>query len=161
MFNDSLINDTDGPPPVRCPLYRAVSAMTAIGRLLNPPECERDFFAPDRFTLSPIGSSHCIPPFHSLLINHTSTMKPSTSRAISALARPTLRVTAPVRPHAHARGHATAVDPPAPGPGVSREESGLSSSRYEPGAVRRDWRRSEIQRIFDGPLMETIFRAVS
>ena len=26
--------------------------------------------------------------------------------------------------------------------------------------VRNDWRRSEIQRIFDAPLMESIFRAV-
>jgi len=29
------------------------------------------------------------------------------------------------------------------------------------GAIRNDWRRSEIQSIFDAPLMETIYRAVS
>lgn len=29
------------------------------------------------------------------------------------------------------------------------------------GTVRTDWRRSEIQKIYDGPLMETIFKAVS
>lgn len=29
------------------------------------------------------------------------------------------------------------------------------------GTVRHDWRRSEIQKIFDGPLMDTIFKAVS
>ena len=32
--------------------------------------------------------------------------------------------------------------------------------RYELGEVRHDWRRSEIQKIYDGGLMETIFRAV-
>ena len=58
-----------------------------------------------------------------------------------------------------ARGHATAVDAPAPGPGVSREES-AKVRRYELGEVRHDWRRSEIQKIYDGGLMETIFRAV-
>ena len=43
------------------------------------------------------------------------------------------------------RNLATAVDtPPQPRPDV-----------------RHDWRRSEIQRIFDAPLMETIFQAVS
>jgi len=37
------------------------------------------------------------------------------------------------------------------------------SPRVRPafGTVRHDWRRSEIQNIFDGPLMETIYRAVS
>jgi biotin synthase len=28
------------------------------------------------------------------------------------------------------------------------------------GSIRHDWRRSEIQKIFDAPLMETIFKAV-
>lgn len=58
------------------------------------------------------------------------------------------------------RGHATAVDAPAPGPGVSREDA-AGIRRYQLGDVRHDWRRSEIQRIFDGGLMETIFKAAS
>ncbi|BEI81124.1 hypothetical protein CcaverHIS002_0202840 [Cutaneotrichosporon cavernicola] len=58
----------------------------------------------------------------------------------------TLRARALVVPRL-ARGHAVAVEartaPPAD------------------GAVRNDWSRAEVQRIFDGPLMETIFRAAS
>lgn len=71
-------------------------------------------------------------------------------RIAAAIARPT--ATAPVL--RNVRGHAAAVDPPAPGPGVSRQY-------FRDGDIRHDWRRSEIQKIFDGPLMETIFRAVS
>ena len=84
-------------------------------------------------------------------------MKASASRAIA----PLTRATPSARPAAvsAARGHATAVDAPAPGPGVSREES-AAVRRYQLGEVRHDWRRSEIQRIFDGGLMETIFKAV-
>lgn len=67
-------------------------------------------------------------------------------RALTALSRPTLLAPTIL----NARGHAAAVDPP----------SG-SSRRYLDGDVRHDWRRSEIQRIFDAPLMETIYRAVS
>jgi biotin synthase len=48
-----------------------------------------------------------------------------------------------------ARGHAIAVDSrPAPVTTLSTD-------------VRHDWKRAEIQQIFDGPLMETIFRAAS
>ncbi|CAK9783174.1 biotin synthase [Cutaneotrichosporon oleaginosum] len=46
-----------------------------------------------------------------------------------------------------ARGHAVAVEP--------------RSTAPVDGAVRNDWSRAEVQRIFDGPLMETIFRAAS
>ncbi len=58
-----------------------------------------------------------------------------------------------LRPHALvpvarlARGHAVAVEPRTAAP--------------VDGAVRNDWSRAEVQRIFDGPLMETIFRAAS
>ena len=41
------------------------------------------------------------------------------------------------------------------------ESTVIPRTRSADGVVRRDWRRSEIQRIFDGPLMETVFRAVS
>lgn len=71
-------------------------------------------------------------------------------KAISAISRPSTIAPA-LR---NARGHAAAVEPPAPGPGVAR-------AYYRDGDVRTNWRRSEIQKIFDGPLMETIFRAVT
>ncbi|GFZ51475.1 biotin synthase [Saitozyma sp. JCM 24511] len=67
-------------------------------------------------------------------------------RALTALSRPTLLAPTIL----NARCHAAAVDPP----------SG-SSRRYLDGDVRHDWRRSEIQRIFDAPLMETIYRAAT
>jgi hypothetical protein len=70
-------------------------------------------------------------------------------RAIASVSRPVA-----LSPNfKNVRGHAAAVDPPAPGPGVSR-------SYYRDGDIRSNWRRSEIQKIYDGPLMETIFRAV-
>jgi biotin synthase len=50
------------------------------------------------------------------------------------------------------RGHATALDVTA---------GGLRKQKQPDGAVRGDWSRVEVQRIFDAPLMETIFRAVS
>ncbi|KAI9636533.1 biotin synthase [Dioszegia hungarica] len=71
-------------------------------------------------------------------------------KAISAISRPSTIAPA-LR---NARGHAAAVEPPAPGPGVAR-------AYYRDGDVRTNWRRSEIQKIFDGPLMETIFRAAT
>lgn len=46
---------------------------------------------------------------------------------------------------------ATVADQPPPA---------VPAVQYEDGAVRHDWRRSEIQRIYDAPLIETIFRAV-
>ncbi|WVN91155.1 biotin synthase [Cryptococcus depauperatus CBS 7841] len=57
------------------------------------------------------------------------------------------------------RGHAVAVDAPflPPPPSVQNTER----RRWVDGDIRHDWRRSEIQNIFDGPLMETIFRAAS
>ncbi|KAK8843479.1 biotin synthase [Kwoniella newhampshirensis] len=59
----------------------------------------------------------------------------------------------------NARGHAVAVDPPylPPSPSVQQTQQ----RRWVDGDVRHDWRRSEIQKIFDGPLMETIFRAAT
>lgn len=68
--------------------------------------------------------------------------------------RPVLRSTAPTA----ARGHAVAVDAPflPPSPSVQQSEK----RRYVDGDVRHDWRRSEIQKIFDAPLMEVIYRAV-
>ena len=50
-----------------------------------------------------------------------------------------------------ARGLATVADA---APAVARVRPAF-------GTVRTDWRRSEIQKIYDGPLMETIFKAVS
>lgn len=50
-----------------------------------------------------------------------------------------------------ARGLATVADA---APAVARVRPAF-------GTVRNDWRRSEIQKIYDGPLMETIFKAVS
>ena len=47
------------------------------------------------------------------------------------------------------RGHAAAVDPPT-----------FPRPSHSEGAVRHDWSRPEIQKIYDGALMETIFRAV-
>jgi hypothetical protein len=35
------------------------------------------------------------------------------------------------------------------------------SRKTELGAVRSNWLRHEVQEIFDAPLMETVFRAVS
>ncbi|ODN88472.1 biotin synthase [Cryptococcus wingfieldii CBS 7118] len=70
--------------------------------------------------------------------------------------RPALKhATAP----AATRGHAVAVDPPflPPTPHVQQPQP----RRWVDGDVRHDWRRSEIQKIFDGPLMETIYRAAS
>ncbi|TXT13580.1 hypothetical protein VHUM_00947 [Vanrija humicola] len=70
------------------------------------------------------------------------------SRTLAALAR---------RPHAlapvlrNARGHAVAVDPHPVAPARAANE----------GAVRNDWTRDEVQKIFDAPLMETIYRAAS
>jgi hypothetical protein len=73
-------------------------------------------------------------------------------RALTAFSRPT--VLAPTL--RNARGHAAAVDPPSHNTGTA-----ASGRRYADGDVRNNWRRSEIQRIFDAPLMETIYRAVS
>ena len=50
----------------------------------------------------------------------------------------------------HFRTLATVADPAPPPP-----------ARFGDGSVRHDWRRSEIQRVFDAPLMETVYRAVS
>jgi biotin synthase len=50
------------------------------------------------------------------------------------------------------RGHAVAVDPAA---------AAAPSPSAPAGTVRSDWSRAEVQRVFDGPLMETIFRAAS
>ena len=62
------------------------------------------------------------------------------SRALSSLSRlPTLSV----------RRLATVVEP-----------DSAPQARLEDGTIRQDWRRSEIQRIFDAPLMETVYRAV-
>lgn len=68
--------------------------------------------------------------------------------------RPVLRSTAPTA----SRGHAVAVDASflPPSPSVQQSEK----RRYVDGDVRHDWRRSEIQKIFDAPLMEVIYRAV-
>lgn len=68
--------------------------------------------------------------------------------------RPVLRSTAPTA----SRGHAVAVDAPflPPSPSVQQSEK----RRYVDGDVRHDWRRSEIQKVFDAPLMEIIYRAV-
>lgn len=71
---------------------------------------------------------------------------PTASRAISSLSRPALKPLVAAR---NARGHAAAVEVP------------TAARRYVDGDVRHDWRRSEIQKIFDAPLMDTIFRAVS
>ncbi|KAL7421358.1 biotin synthase [Cryptotrichosporon argae] len=46
------------------------------------------------------------------------------------------------------RGHAVAVDAAPTVPALHRD-----------GDVRHNWKRAEVQAIFDGPLMETIFRA--
>ena len=77
------------------------------------------------------------------------------------------------------RGHAAAVEPPSapflpPSPATASTQEGLSaaqaslrnvparpSATARDGEVRRDWTRGEIQAIYDGGLMETIFRAVS
>ena len=77
------------------------------------------------------------------------------------------------------RGHAAAVEPPSapflpPSPSTASTQEGLSaaqaslrnvparpSATARDGEVRRDWTRGEIQAIYDGGLMETIFRAVS
>ncbi|AFR95906.1 biotin synthase [Cryptococcus neoformans] len=69
--------------------------------------------------------------------------------------RPVLRSTAPTA----SRGHAVAVDAPflPPSPSVQQSEK----RRYVDGDVRHDWRRSEIQKIFDAPLMEVIYRAAT
>lgn len=68
---------------------------------------------------------------------------------LAAAARP--RALAPIL--TTARGHAVAVDPrPAPT---------TANRTATEGAVRSDWTRDEVQRIFDGPLMDTIFRAAS
>lgn len=48
------------------------------------------------------------------------------------------------------RGHAAAVDPPS-----------FPRPSHSEGAVRHDWSRPEIQKIYDGALMETIFRAAN
>lgn len=66
---------------------------------------------------------------------------------------------------------ATAIEHPS----TSTSSSGSSSSsaaalaqgfkaksrKQELGAVRSNWLRHEVQEIFDAPLMETVFRAVS
>ncbi len=71
-------------------------------------------------------------------------------RALASLSRPTILTSTRLR---NSRGHAAAVDPPS--------QRSARTSSYEEGAVRNDWTRVEIQRIFDAPLMESIFRAVS
>jgi biotin synthase len=68
-------------------------------------------------------------------------------RALGALTRPA--ASAPLL--RNVRGHAAAIEQP----------SFDRPTHYEEGAIRHNWRRSEIQKIFDGPLMETVFRAVS
>ncbi|KAK6904518.1 biotin synthase [Kwoniella mangroviensis CBS 10435] len=59
------------------------------------------------------------------------------------------------------RGHAVAVDPPYLPPNPTANTSSQARPRYVDGDVRHDWRRSEIQKIFDAPLMETIYRAAT
>lgn len=53
------------------------------------------------------------------------------------------------------RGHAVAVDPTP----ASSSSSSLASDAQS--GVRHNWKRAEVQAIYDGPLMETIFRAAS
>ena len=62
------------------------------------------------------------------------------SRTLSSLTRP---------PNLLLRRLATVVNP-----------DSVPLARYEDGTIRQDWKRSEIQRIFDAPLMETVYRAV-
>lgn len=68
-----------------------------------------------------------------------------TIRALASAPRPRALPAAFI----NARGHAVAVDPRAP-PLAAAE-----------GAVRSDWTRTDVQQIFDAPLMDTIFRAAS
>jgi hypothetical protein len=58
------------------------------------------------------------------------------------------------------RSLATAVEHPVSQPGNAAAFK-AKSRRAELGAVRSNWLRHEIQEIFDGPLMETVFKAVS
>ncbi|RXK38787.1 biotin synthase [Tremella mesenterica] len=67
-------------------------------------------------------------------------------RVLSTL--PRVRLSVPVL--RNVRGHAAAVDPPS-----------FRPPKPEDGAMRRDWTKREIQDIFDGPLMEIIFRAAT
>ncbi|WVQ81611.1 biotin synthase [Cryptococcus sp. DSM 104549] len=71
--------------------------------------------------------------------------------------RPVLRPAA-ARPVV-SRGHAVAVDAPFLPPSPSVQQA--PKRRYVDGDLRHDWRRSEIQKIYDAPLMESIFRAAS
>lgn len=63
------------------------------------------------------------------------------------------------RPLTAYRSLATAIDHPA----ASKTAAPLKarSSNRQLGAVRSNWLRHEVQEIFDAPLMETVFKAVS